>query len=502
MMTVDVRFEASAQPAAGGALVVLAGPDGALSPAARAADEASGGQLGRAIKAAGFAGKKGQLVEIVAPHGHAADRLLLAGMGEPAKADTRLFEDVGGAIAARLLTSTPSATVDLRGLSGLGTSAAEAAAHLGLGAVLRAWRHDRYRTRLKEEDKPKLQSLAIVTEADPAARFADLKEVAAGVFLARELVTEPGNVIYPDSFVERVRAEVELLGVKVTVLDVPEMERLGMWSLLSVGQGSAKPARLLAMEWMGGPEGAKPLALIGKGVTFDTGGISLKPAANMEDMRTDMGGAAAVAGAMRALAGRKAKANVVGVCGLVENMPSDRATRPGDVVTSLSGLTVEIINTDAEGRLVLIDTMTWTQRTYQPDVMIDLATLTGAMVVAVAHEYGGMFANDDTLAGQLTAAGLAVDDKLWRFPLSEVGGHYDKMIDSPLADMKNVGPREGGSITAAQFLQRVVENGVKWAHLDIAGAVSRPKEGSLHGKGATGFGVRLLDRFVRDTREG
>jgi hypothetical protein len=286
------------------------------------------------------------------------------------------------------------------------------------------------------------------------------------------------------------------------VLDVPAMERLGMWSLLSVGQGSIRPSRLIAMEWMGGAEGAAPLMLIGKGVTFDTGGISLKPAAGMEDMRNDMGGAGAVAGAMRAIAGRKAKANVVGVCGLVENMPSDRATRPGDVVTSMSGITVEIINTDAEGRLVLIDAMTWAQRTYKPDVMIDLATLTGAMVIAVAHEYGGMFANDDALAAQLTAAGLAVDDKVWRFPLSEVGGHYDKMIDSPLADMKNVGPREGGSITAAQFLQRVVENGVKWAHLDIAGAVSRPKEGSLHGKGATGFGVRLLDRFVRDTREG
>ncbi len=501
-MTISVGFRTEAEAGFAGAAVVLAGPDGALSPAAQAADEASGGQLGRAIRAARFAGKKGQIVEIVAPHGLAAERLLLVGLGEPARADRRVFEDVGGAIAARLLASAESAEVDLSGLSGLGTSPMEAAAHLGLGAMLRAWRHDRYRTRLKEEDKPKLAELHIVTAADPSAYFANLQHVAAGVFLARELVTEPGNIIYPESFVARVRAEVEPLGVRVTVLDVPAMEQLGMWSLLSVGQGSARPSRLLAMEWMGGAEGAPPLALIGKGVTFDTGGISLKPAAGMEDMRTDMGGAAAVAGAMRAIAGRRAKANVVGVCGLVENMPSDRATRPGDVVTSMSGLTVEIINTDAEGRLVLIDTMTWAQKTYRPDVMIDLATLTGAMVIAVAHEYAGMFPNDDTLAEQLIAAGLAVDDKVWRFPLSEVGGHYDKMIDSPLADMKNVGPREGGSITAAQFLQRVVEDGVKWAHLDIAGAVSRPKEGALHGKGATGYGVRLLDTFVSMTREG
>ncbi|MFN3591169.1 MAG: leucyl aminopeptidase [Thermaurantiacus sp.] len=500
-MTVKVSFRTGADAQFPAAVVVLAGPDGALSPAAKAADESSGGQLGRAMKAANFTGKKGQAVEIVAPHGLAADRLLLVGIGDPSKADARAFEDVGGAIAAKLLVSTRAAQVDLSGMSGLGTSAMEAAAHLGLGAALRSWRHDRYRTKLKDDEKPKLADLHIVTEADPAAHFAALEQVASGVFLARELVTEPGNIIYPESFVERVRKEVEPLGIKVTVLDVPAMEALGMWSLLSVGQGSARPSRMLAMEWMGGTEGETPLMLIGKGVTFDTGGISLKPAAGMEDMRTDMGGAAAVAGAMRAIAGRKAKANVVGVCGLVENMPSDRATRPGDVVTSMSGITVEIINTDAEGRLVLIDAMTWAQRQWKPDVMIDLATLTGAMVIAVAHEYAGMFTNDDRLAEQLTAAGLAVDDKVWRFPLSEVGGSYDKLIDSPLADMKNVGPREGGSITAAQFLQRVVDDGVKWAHLDVAGAVSRPKDGSLHAKGATGYGVRLLDRFVRDTRE-
>jgi leucyl aminopeptidase len=253
------------------------------------------------------------------------------------------------------------------------------------------------------------------------------------------------------------------------------------------------------MEWNGtGDPGAVPLALIGKGVTFDTGGISIKPAAGMEDMKWDMGGAAAVAGTMRALAGRKAKARVVGICGLVENMPDGNAQRPGDIVTSMSGQTIEVINTDAEGRLVLCDAMTWTQRTYRPGTMIDLATLTGAMIVALGHEHAGLFSNDDALAESLSAAGKASGDALWRFPIGEA---YDKLIDSPIADMKNIGGRYAGSITAAQFLKRFVENGVKWAHLDIAGTVWADKPGAVWDKGATGYGVRLLDRFVADRFE-
>ena len=260
-----------------------------------------------------------------------------------------------------------------------------------------------------------------------------------------------------------------------------------------------REAQILVMRWNGGAAGEVPLALLGKGVTFDTGGISIKPAAGMESMKWDMGGAGAVAGAMKAIAGRKAKANVVGICGLVENMPDGNAQRPGDVVTSMSGQTIEVINTDAEGRLVLCDVITWCQQEIKPKVMIDLATLTGAMVVSLGHEMAGMFSNDDGLAEQLLAAAKSSTDALWRQPMGEA---YDRLIDSPIADMKNVGPREGGSITAAQFLQRFVDEGVKWAHLDIAGMAWSDKPKATYDRGATGFGVRLLDKFVEDTAEG
>ncbi|MGC1270830.1 MAG: leucyl aminopeptidase, partial [Croceibacterium sp.] len=285
---------------------------------------------------------------------------------------------------------------------------------------------------------------------------------------------------------------------ELSFLDEAQMLMLGMGALLGVAQGSVRAPRLLVIKWLGGTEGEKPTVFVGKGVTFDTGGISIKPAAGMEDMKWDMGGAGAVAGAMLALAGRKAKANVIGVMGLVENMPDGNAQRPGDVVTSLSGQTVEVINTDAEGRLVLCDAMTWAQREFQPAVLVDLATLTGAMIIALGHEFGGVFSNNDSLAQSLTAAGEASGDRLWRFPLTPA---YDKLIDSPIADMKNVGGRWAGSITAAQFLQRYVEQGVPWAHLDIAGMVWADKPGATWAKGATGYGVRLIDRYVRDQLE-
>jgi leucyl aminopeptidase len=319
--------------------------------------------------------------------------------------------------------------------------------------------------------------------------------VTRGLELTRTLVTLPPNILYPESFVERVRADVEGLGLEITVLDEDDMRGLGMGSLLAVSLGSAREARLLALRWQGAGEGDPDLALVGKGVTFDTGGISIKPAAGMEDMKWDMG---AVVGAMKAIAGRKAKANVVGVVGLVENMPDGAATRPGDVVTSMSGQTIEVLNTDAEGRLVLADAITWTQATFHPKTIVDLATLTGAMIVSLGNEMGGLFSNDDDLAGHLLAAGLATDDKLWRFPLSDT---YDKLIDSPIADMKNVGPRGAGSITAAQFIKRFVDEGVKWAHLDVAGMVWSDKAAATWDKGATGYGVKLLDRFVADRFE-
>ena len=326
--------------------------------------------------------------------------------------------------------------------------------------------------------------------------------MADGVEFTRELVTEPGNVIYPESFVERCVEAMSGTGLKLRVLDDGEMQVLGMNALLGVARGSARPARLLAIEWNGGGD-EKPVAFVGKGVTFDTGGISLKPPAGMEDMKWDMGGAGAVAGAMMALAKRNARANVVGVCGLVENMPGGKAQRPGDVVRSMSGQTIEVINTDAEGRLVLCDALTWTQRTYAPRAIVDLATLTGAIIASLAHEYAGLFANDDGLANALDAAGKASGDRLWRFPM---GPAYDKQLDSAIADMKNVGNRFGGSITAAQFIQRFIDKDASgkatpWAHLDIAGTVWADKPGATWDKGATGFGVRLLDRYVRDSLE-
>ena len=298
---------------------------------------------------------------------------------------------------------------------------------------------------------------------------------------------------------ERCQKRFEGTGAELVVLDDAEMEKLGMGALLGVGLGSERPSRLLAIKWMGGKADEAPVAFVGKGVTFDTGGISLKPGPGMEDMKWDMGGAGAVAGAMLALTLRKAKANVVGVCGLVENMPDGRAMRPGDVVTSMSGQTVEVLNTDAEGRLVLCDALTWVQREFKPARIVDLATLTGAMLIALGHEHAGVFSNDDDLADALLHAGKASGDKLWRFPLAP---EYDKLLDSPIADMKNIGGRFAGSITAAQFLQRFIENDTPWAHLDVAGMVWADKPGATWDKGATGYGVRLLDRFIRDTVKG
>jgi leucyl aminopeptidase len=460
-------------------------PEPARLPAARAAE------------AQRFEREAGTIAEVFVDEGAAARRVLLVGLGA-GRGEPAVFEKAGGALTARLLTSGETRlVVDLAGLS----IDPEGAARLAFGAAARSWRYDTYRTKLGRKQKPTLEEVVVVGGGEGAeaawTRWAALLE---GLSFTRELVTEPANIIFPVSFVERCRARMEGLGIEFEVLDEAAMGELGMGALLGVSLGSAQPPRLLAMRWNGaGASARKPVVLIGKGVTFDTGGISIKPAAGMESMKWDMGGAGAVAGAMLALATRKAKANVVGICGLVENMPDGRAQRPGDVVTSMSGQTIEVINTDAEGRLVLCDAVTWAQRTYKPETIVDLATLTGAMIISLGHEYGGLFSNDDALAGQLAAAGAAVGDKLWRMPLGEA---YDKLIESPIADMKNVGPREGGSITAASFIQRFVDPGVKWAHLDIAGMVWADKAGSLYDKGATGFGVALLDRFIADNYEG
>ena len=439
-----------------------------------------------------FDGDAASTADLFVSEGGEARRVVLVGLG--AADSDAAYERAGGALVAKLLLSgEQTLVVDFSGHSAAG----DRAARLAFGALLRSWRYDVYHTTLKPTQKPSLTEIVIVgAGAGAEAGWASLKAIADGIFLTRELVTEPANIIYPASFVERVRGPLSAAGVEIEVLGEAEMTKLGMGALLGVSQGSRREAQLLVMRWRGAD--TAPIAFVGKGVTFDTGGISIKPAAGMEDMKWDMGGAGAVAGAMLALAGRKAKAHVIGVCGLVENMPDGNAQRPGDVVTSMSGQTIEVINTDAEGRLVLCDAITWVQRTHGVKTIVDLATLTGAMIVALGHEHGGLFANDEALAGQLTAAGLAVGDKLWRFPMSD---SYDKLIDSPIADMKNVGPRPAGSITAAQFLKRYVEDGVTWAHLDIAGMAWSAKPGATYDKGATGYGVRLLDRFVADNLE-
>jgi leucyl aminopeptidase len=453
--------------------------------------------LAEGAKRARFTGKAGQVFEGFVERGGQVVRVALVGAGEASAKDRKAaIERAGGAVVARYLTSGETAlAIDV---TGAGLTAEEAAGAL-LGAVLRSWRHDVYRTKLAEDAKPSLTEVALIGAPEGTEAAWEIEQaIVQGVSFTRELVTEPANIIYPESFVERCKARMEGTGLTIRVLDDKEMLALGMGSLLGVAQGSVRPARILVMEWLGGEAGTKPVAFVGKGVTFDTGGISIKPAGGMEDMKWDMGGAGAVAGTMLALALRKAKANVIGVCGLVENMPDGNAQRPGDVVTSMSGQTIEVINTDAEGRLVLCDALTWVQREYAPARIVDLATLTGAIILSLAHEYAGLFSNDDALAADLDAAGAASGDRLWRMPM---GPAYDKLIDSPIADIKNVGPRYGGSITAAQFLLRFIENGTPWAHLDIAGTVWTDKPGATWDKGATGFGVRLLDRFVRDTLE-
>jgi leucyl aminopeptidase len=447
-----------------------------------------------AARAARFDGEPGAIVELFATAGEATRHVLLVGVGAGGEAD---WEKAGGALVAKLLTSGAiEVTVDLSAAK----PTPKATARFAAAAAQRAWRYDHYRTKLAEKLKPTLTTLTIAGAPEGTdTAWAAADALTQGLELTRNLVAAPPNILYPETFVEQVRKDVEGLGLEIIVVDEAEMATHGMGALLGVSQGSVREARILALKWNGAGEGDPSVALVGKGVTFDSGGISLKPGAGMEDMKWDMGGAGAVAGAMKALAARKAKVNVVGVMGLVENMPDANAQRPGDVVTSMSGQTIEILNTDAEGRLVLADAITWTQATFRPKTIIDLATLTGAMIVSLGNEYGGLFANDDALADKLLAAGLATGDKLWRFPLSDT---YNKLIDSPIADMKNVGPRGAGSITAAQFIQRFVDEGVQWAHLDIAGMVWSDKPGTTYDKGATGYGVKLLDRVIADNFEG
>jgi leucyl aminopeptidase len=489
----EISFAAAKLPEEGVLVLVLA-HGAALPPAVAALDKALKGGLTRALEAADFSGKKGQSASLLAPGKYKKILAIGAGTAEaPAKP-----EALGGAVAAALAKESDVAVL---------ADSAETAARLAFGARLRAYRFEKYRTTQKPDDKAKLKKLLVLTPEPKAAEalYKPLTAVAHGVEFTRDLVTEPANVLYPAEFAERAEG-LKKLGLKIELFGPKELEKLGFGTMLSVSQGSAREPRMVVLQWHGagsddGKKGNKktsaPIAFIGKGVTFDTGGISIKPAAGMEDMKWDMAGAGAVVGAMAALAGRKAKVNVVGLVGLVENMPSGTATRPGDVVTSYSGQTVEILNTDAEGRLVLADVLYYAQQRFAPKYMVDLATLTGAIITGLGHEYAGLFANDDALAAKLTAAGAAVDEPLWRMPLAPLGESYDKELNSPIADVKNIGSRAAGSVTAAQFLQRFV-NGKPWAHLDIAGMAWSAKDSAVTPKGATAFGVRLLDAFARE----
>ncbi|MEO1729953.1 MAG: leucyl aminopeptidase [Pseudomonadota bacterium] len=448
-------------------------------------------------KAARFTGRTGQVFEHFAMDDGALVRIALSGAGE-VEADQRALnvEKAGAALTAKYLASGETEMVlDL----GHGDFSGEEAASALLGLRLRSWRFDEYQTKMAADKKVSLETVYVVNApAGTEEAWVRGAAIAEGVDFTKHLVTLPANILYPESFVALCEEAFAGTGAEITVLDVPAMEELGMGALLGVGQGSVRPSRILAIHWKGGAPDEKPTAFIGKGVTFDTGGISLKPPPGMGDMKWDMGGAGAVAGGMLALVKRKVKANVVAVMGLVENMPDGNAQRPGDVVTTMSGQTVEVLNTDAEGRLVLCDVIHWTQDVFDPARMVDFATLTGAMIIALGHDHAGMFANDDDLAGQVECAGLSTGDTVWRMPL---GPAYDKLLNSPIADMKNVGPRPAGSITAAQFIGRFVRNGTPWAHCDIAGTVWSEKPGQLHEKGATGWGARLIERMVADNFE-
>lgn len=449
-------------------------------------------------EASRFKGSAGQVFEGFVTADGETKRMAVAGAGE-AGSDKRKhhLERAGAALIGKYLRSGEAQMVLDLGHAGL--SADDAVAVL-LGVRLRSWSFDKYRTKLAEDKKVSLAKVHVLNApAGTEAAWDRAAAIAEGVEFTKFLVTLPANILYPETFVEACQDAFKDTGAEITVLDEAEMEKLGMGALLGVGQGSRRESRLLAIRWNGGEKDEKPTVFVGKGVTFDTGGISIKPAPGMEDMKWDMGGAGAVAGGMLAMVRRKAKANVIGVMGLVENMPDGNAQRPGDVVTTMSGQTVEVLNTDAEGRLVLCDALHWAQQQYDPARIVDFATLTGAMIIALGNEHGGLFANDDDLANQLLGAGTATGDKLWRMP---IGPAYDKLIDSPIADMKNIGGRWAGSITAAQFLHRFIKKGTPWAHCDIAGMVWADKPGHTHDKGATGYGARLIDQFVADNVEG
>jgi leucyl aminopeptidase len=486
-----------------GVLVVFCDDGLSFGPATRKILGPAAALVARAAKSERFSGKAGSALDLIVPDGLKLDRLVVLGTGKASGAKTKDanpkdYVTLGGAALGKIPARAGEATI-MAELPG-GAMPAEAAADLALGARLRAYSFHRYKTKRKDDDATPVKRNVTIAVGDVAAARSAARAreaVAGGVLMARDLVNEPANVLYPEEFARRAQA-LKKVGVQVEVLDVPKMRKLGMRALLGVGQGSAHDSRLVIMRWNGGRKGDAPVAFIGKGVCFDTGGVSIKPAAGMEDMKGDMAGAACVTGLMRALATRKARVNAVGLIGVVENMVDGKAQRPGDIVTSMSGQTIEIINTDAEGRLVLGDVIWYAAGRFKPKFMVDLATLTGAIIVALGHEYAGLFSNNNELAKRLAEAGEATGELVWRMPLSK---EYDKLIDSKFADMKNTGGRFGGAITAAQFLKRFVDDKTPWAHLDIAGTGFDSRLNDINKSWGSGWGVRLLDRLVADHYE-
>jgi len=497
---------ASKTAPADGVVVVFAEEGSKLTPTAQDFDKRSKGLLSRAAEITGFKGKKEQTVDLLAPQGLKFARLVLVGMDKTSAYSPEDWLNLGGAVRGMLSgKEAPAAHVFLETAGG--AVAPADIASFALGALLRGYKFKKYKTKTRKksdaaaEANDRTLKKIVIHCADPKAAgqaFAPARAMAEGVTLARDLVNEPANVLGPAEFAARAK-ELSKLGVQVEVLGPKALQKLGMNALLAVGQGSARPSHVAVMQWKGaGARGGEPIVIVGKGVTFDTGGISLKPAAGMEDMKGDMAGAACVVGLMHELAARKAKVNAVGIIGLVENMPSGTAQRPGDVVTAMSGQTIEVLNTDAEGRMVLADCLWYAQNRFKPKAVINLATLTGAVMVALGKEHAGLFSNNEELTDQLVAAGKATGEKLWRLPL---GPKYDKMIDSKVADMKNTGGKWGGSISAAQFLQRFIKEGTPWAHLDIAGTAMSSVDSEINRSWGSGFGVRLLDRLIADHYE-
>lgn len=485
---VEIYFQETDLSALGqstGRIVVFVGEGGRLGPAARRLDRLMKGALARFAASEAFSKlKPGEGQDMAWPAG------LLAEAVQVIRLDRRSATDLArkaGAAIGRSLSKAPTLIL---------AEGVERAAEVSFGVAMRAYDFVPHKT--GEQTVPGSVTIMVPNPDAVAALAAPLFAVAEGVFFTRDLVNEPANVLTTEDFASRLLA-MQKLGLKVEVLEEAEMTKMGMGALLGVGQGSESPSKIVVMQWQGGEKGAAPFALIGKGVVFDTGGISIKPAGGMEEMTMDMGGAGVVAGVMRTLALRKAKANVVGIVGLVENMPDGRAQRPGDVVKSMKGDTIEVINTDAEGRLVLADVMWYAQERFNPVGMIDLATLTGAIIVALGHENTGVFSNDDALCDAFLKSAKAEGEGAWRMPMGEA---YDAKLKSRIADMMNVGGRDGGAITAAQFLARFVKPGMPWCHLDIAGTALVKSDTALSPKGATGWGVMALNRLIRDKFEG